>query len=69
MRGGLNSIQDRGDASGRVPGASLFCILGVADHAPIMGVKETLVAGVPAVKRLLPVMKGLLQGAFKKNEV
>ena len=32
MRGGLNSIQDRGDASGRVPGASLFCILGVADH-------------------------------------
>ena len=50
-------------------GVSLFCILGVADHAPIMGVKETLVAGVPAVKRLLPVMKGLLQGAFKKNEV
>jgi hypothetical protein len=67
MRGGLNSIQDRGDASGRVPGASLFCILGAAGHAGIMGVKEALVASVPAVKRLLPVMKGLLQERFQEK--
>ena len=67
MRGGLNSIQDRGDASGRVPGASLFCISGAIGHAPIMGMKETLVAGVPAVKRLLPVMKGLLQERFQEK--
>ena len=32
-----------------------------------MGVKETLVASVPAVKRLLPVMKGLLQERFQEK--
>lgn len=42
-------------------------ISGAIGHAPIMGVKETLVASVPAVKRLLPVMKGLLQERFQEK--